>query len=215
MSDEEPTPVSVDPVAKRGRGRPPGPPKPPKEKKPRGRKPGVKKEVTHAPYQKLVENALDDIYEKGGVSKRAIVKHIMDNEPECQDKLSVQKRVKTVLKNLIAKEILVAPNGAVGKLRRIDDQGSRGRPKGTKNGEAKEKKTPKKKTVIKVALKQKSSAKKRGRPKKSAEGKSPAAGEKKRGRPKKSAEGKSPGKPKKTAAAGTPGKKGRGRPKKQ
>jgi len=202
--------------AKRPRGRPPGPPKPPKEKKPRGRPQGSgtgpRPKPNHEPYNKLVERALDDIYAKGGVSKRAIVTHIIAHEPECQDKKVVQKRVKTVLKKLVATGILVAPKAAVGKFRRIDDTPGRGRKKGT---------TVKKSDGVRVALKKKSPKKvakpkkvkpspKKGSPKKGST-KSASATPGKRGRPKKNADAK----PAKTAAAKTktPGK--RGRPKKQ
>ena len=59
---------------------------------------------------------------------------------ECQDKGVVQKRVKTVLKKLVATGILVAPKAAVGKFKRIDDTSGRGRPKGAlvKKGELSE-----------------------------------------------------------------------------
>lgn len=206
MTDEAP---KVDVVSKKPRGRPPGPPKPPKEKKQRGRPKGEPKAApNHAPFQKLVEQALDDIYQKGGVSKRAIVSHIMAHEPECQDKLKVQKRVKTVLRRMVTLEVLIAPKAAVGKFRRSDDTGDRGRPKGSVKKDSDKKKSPKKAKKAPKA----SPAKPKKLKVKLAAGKSADGTPKKRGRPKKT-EGKAAS-PAKAAKATTPGKGKRGRPKK-
>ena len=72
------------PIVVKKRGRPAGPPKPPKEKKPRGRPKGEGPRApkpTHAPFVKLVEQAIESLYERKGVSKQAIVRYIMSKEP--------------------------------------------------------------------------------------------------------------------------------------
>merc|ERR1712228_166354 len=98
--------------------------------RPKGTGTGIRAvKPTHAPFPKLVELAMDDLYEKGGISKVAIVKHIMNENPECSDKAKVGKSVKTALKRLVAQGDLEAPNGAVGKFKRIGEAGPRGRPK--------------------------------------------------------------------------------------
>ena len=80
--DENETP-ETSATEKKSRGRPKGPPKPPKESsgKRRGRKPLGLPKPTHAPFATLVTSAISVLHEKKGVSKIAIVKHIMDSEP--------------------------------------------------------------------------------------------------------------------------------------
>lgn len=220
MSTEEAAPIVV-----KKRGRPAGPPKPPKEKKPRGRPKGEGPRApkpTHAPFVKLVEQAIESLYQKGGVSKQAIVRYIMSKEPECVDKVKTNKSVKIALKRLVEKGALEAPGGKnVGKFKKVGEK-ARGRPK-TGESPAKAKKTGSKKSpakakkTLKIALKmkpkkaktpskknpKKDTPKKKGRPKKTDE--TPKA-KGQRGRPKKTGETpkKTPNKPK--------GK--RGRPKK-
>lgn len=208
------------------RGRPKGPPKPPKapkEKKPKEPKaPRVK--PTHAPFTKLVEDAVRALYEKKGVSKALVVNYIMANEPECSDKIKVSKSVKTAIKRLVLQEVLVAPTKGkaqnwgqmlVGRFLLSDKgkkaekpkpAGKRGKPKGSpkKAKPAKAKGTPKKaKPALKVKL---------ASPKKAAKKKSAGSAKKKSAvSPKKAA-----GSPKKAAATSQKpaAKKGRGRPKK-
>jgi len=219
MSTEEEAPIVV-----KKRGRPAGPPKPPKEKKPRGRPKGEGPRApkpTHAPFVKLVEQAIESLYERKGVSKQAIVRYIMSKEPECVDKVKTNKSVKIALKRLVEKGALEAPGGKnVGKFKKVGEK-TRGRPK---KGEspAKAKKTVKKspakspakaKKKLKIALKMKPKKAKTPNKKAKKDGETP----KKRGRPKIKKTDETPkvkgqrGRPK-----GTPNKPKakRGRPKK-
>lgn len=205
------------------RGRPKGPPKPPKEPGQRGRPrgSGTAGPKPSAPFVTLVKKAVEAMPEKKGVSKIAIVKHIVDNEPELQ-KAAVVKGVRKALVKLCDQKVLEAPKGMMGKFR--VPRNAPAKPKSLK----KVKKSPKKLVVKNKAALKKTPSKGRGRPKgsldktprapKSTEGvrkkiklvktaKSPAKtpSGKPRGRPK--GTGKSPAKP-----AKSPGKP-RGRPK--
>jgi len=210
------------------RGRPKGPPKPPKEPGPgrgRPRGSGTAGPKPSAPFITLVKKAVVAMPEKKGVSKIAIVKHIVDNEPELQ-KAAVVKGVKKAIAKLVDQKVLEAPKGMLGKFR--VPRNAPAKPKSPK----KVKKSPKKLVVKNKAALKKTPSKGRGRPKgsldktprapKSTEGvrkkiklvkpaKSPAKppSGKPRGRPK--GTGKSPAKPAKPAKS--PSGKPRGRPK--
>lgn len=201
--------ADVEVAPKRGRGRPKGPPKPPKEKKQRGRPKEDNPKTTHAPFTKLVTNAVTELnqgvggqggWRPRGVSKIAVVKYIMANEPECTDKVKVARSVRVALKKLIDQKVLVAPKGPVGKFKLTATEKSVASPKKTpKKSEGKRtkvKKSPKKvkKPALKVKLAtpkkaaKKAAAKSPGRPKKVAAkspAKTPVADKKPRGRPKK------------------------------
>ena len=137
MSDSQV--VAAPAVKARGPGRPPKGPTPKgayiPSGKPRGR-PKISTEVkssriplverrgrpkappkTHAPFSKLVPSAVEALYEKKGVSKVAVVKYIMANEPECADKIATARSVRTALKGMVKREILVAPKGIKGKFK--------------------------------------------------------------------------------------------------
>jgi len=200
------------------RGRPKGPPKPKKTPMKRGRKPtGIAKaKPTHAPFVKLVNDAIQalQIEDKKGASKIAIVKRIMDEEPEeCSDKVAVVRSVRVALKKLLAQKVIVAPKGPLGKYKLVKSESNtsvkkserkskgRGRPKKsegvrTKKPKKVEGKTPKKAKSASATPKKAKSAKKakgatktpKGRPKKEGATPKPAyvPTGKPRGRPKKS-----------------------------
>lgn len=165
---EEEMQVEAEVVEKRGRGRPKGPPKPPKEKGGRPKSYNITKEKkakpTHAPFTQLVTSAIQVLHEKKGVSKVAIVKHIMESEPECTEKDKVKRSVGVALKRLLLQGTLTMPKGHVGKIKFAvkEDEGrpkkakgegkGRGRPRKAEGESPKKKiaKSPKKKISSKL-----------------------------------------------------------------
>jgi hypothetical protein len=135
------------------RGRPKGPPKPPKERKSLGRPKGSGgPKPTHPPFAILVVKAVTELNEKKGSSKIAIVKYVMAEVPELTDKDKVSKSVKTALKRAVEQKTLVAPKGTIGKFKLSD--------KAPKAKKVKKAKTPSKVKKVKSPKKVKASPKK-------------------------------------------------------
>jgi len=194
------------------RGRPKGPPKPKKTPMKRGRKPGSgiqKAKPTHAPFTKLVTEAIQilQLENKKGASKIAIVKHIMDEEPECSEKAAVVKSVRTALHRLLAQEAIVAPHGLMGKIKLVNSDSKTTVKKSASKGPGRPKKSEGVRTK-KAKSTYVPSGKPRGRPKKDA-----ATPKKAASTPKKAKSAAST--PKKAKSAYVPSGKPRGRPKQE
>jgi DNA primase catalytic subunit len=146
------------------------------------------KPVTHPPFQVMVAAAVKSLAEKGGSSRKAILKYVMANYDVNKDMAKVQTRVKLAVRKMLADKKLVPGSAKSAKGRNMSFKLAE------KAVEKKEKKSKKVKKPVAKKVK-KPAAKKAKKPKAAKKAKKPVAakvkkdGAKKpagkRGRPKK------------------------------
>ena len=76
----------------------------PAKKAPKAKKPAVK--PAHPPYQVMIADAIKALKEKGGSSRKAILKHIVANN-KIADEAKAQVRVKLAVRKMVASKKLL------------------------------------------------------------------------------------------------------------